>query len=52
VVLPLDCTKFATVGDFETLEKLNSLMDKKGLTEADIELIFSAIKQKDSTGRN
>ena len=52
VVLPLDCPKFATVVDFESLEKLNSLMDKKGLTEADIELIFSAIKQKDSTGRN
>lgn len=47
VVLPLDCSKFAAVGDFGTLEKLNSLMDRKELTESDIELIFSAIRLKD-----
>lgn len=52
VVLPLDCSKFAAVGDFGTLEKLNSLMDRKKLTESDIELIFSAIMLKDGEGRD
>lgn len=46
VVLPLDCSKFAAVGDFETLEKFNFLINEKELTEPDIELIFSAIRLK------
>lgn len=47
VVLPLDCLKFEAVGDFGALEKLDSLMNEKELTESDIELIFSAIRLKD-----
>ena len=52
VVLPLDCSKFAAVGDFETLEKLNFLINEKELTEPDIELIFSAIRLKDRERRD
>lgn len=47
VVLPLDCLKFEAVGDFGALEKLDSLMNEKELTESDIEIIFSAIRLKD-----
>ena len=51
-MLPLDCSKFAAVGDFETLEKLNFLINEKELTEQDIELIFSAISLKDRERRD
>lgn len=47
VVLPLDGSKFEAVSDFGALEKLDSLMNEKELTESDIELIFSAIRLKD-----
>ena len=52
VVLPLDCSKFEAMGDFETLEKLNSLINEKELTESDFELIFSAIRLKDGEVRD